>query len=180
MIFTILKYVHIVSGVIAISAGTWVLFGILAGKLFKKWAAVFLKCALVASATGLLFPFHHFLFSHWVALSAVYVSAVAVLAWRKYRLVGLWALFFALSAMLVFCFDVLVVITHIFAMLVPMLPKPLFLISECMVLPLFAGIGLFIVKRYRDSKSEPAIEPQVITRLSRAAGREPDRTPQAR
>jgi|GEM_PF-1415464 hypothetical protein len=57
--------------VIALGAGAWVLFGILRGKLFKKRATVFLKCALVASITGHLFPFHHFLSTHWGAMSAV-------------------------------------------------------------------------------------------------------------
>lgn len=153
MISAILKFVHVVSGAIAIGAGAWVLFGVLKGKLFKKWASSFLKCALVASATGLLFPFHHYLPTHWIAMSAVYFSVVAVLAWRIYGLAGIWALLFALSTMLVWCLDVLVVIAHVFVILIPTQPT-LFLIMESIVILLYVGSGLFIVKRYRDWQVE--------------------------
>jgi hypothetical protein len=154
MISAMLKFIHVVSGAIAIGAGAWVLFGVLEGKLFKKWAVIFLKCALVASATGLLFPFHHFLPTHWVAMSTVYVSVVAVLAWRIYGLAGIGALLFALSAAFVWCLDVLVVIAHVFEMLIPTQHKLLLIIMESIVVLLFAGSGLFIVKRYRDSQVE--------------------------
>jgi hypothetical protein len=157
MISEILKFVHVVSGAIAIGAGAWMLFGALEGKLFKKWAVIFLKCAVVASATGLLFPSHYFLPTHWVAMSAVYVSVVAVLAWRIYGLAGIWALLFALSTMLVWCLDVLVVIAHVFVMLIPTQPKLFLIIMESVVILLFAGFGLFIVKRYRYSQVEPMV-----------------------
>lgn len=161
MIFTILRFVHAVSGVIAISAGAWMLFGLLEGKLYKKRVAVFFEFTVVASASGLLFPFHHFFPAHWAAMSAVYVSGVAVLAWRRYRLAGIWALFFELSTILVLCLDIFVVIAHIFGMLIPTQPKPLFLIMELIVLLLFAGLGLFTVKRHRDAEAGLAVRPQV-------------------
>jgi hypothetical protein len=161
MIVEILKIVHVVFGTVGIGAGAWVVFGILEGKLFKKWAVVFLKCSLVASATGLLFPFHHFLPTHWAAMAAVYVSGAAVLAWRKYHLAGIWALLFALSTMLVFCLDILTVIAHAFEMLIPTQPKPLFLVTELMVMLLFVGFGLFTVRRYHNQSTRSAGRPQV-------------------
>ena len=161
MIFTILKFVHAVSGVIAISAGAWMLFGLLEGKLYKKRVAVFFEFSVVASASGLLFPFHHFLPAHWAAMSAVYVSGVAVLAWRRYRLAGILALFFELSTMLVLCLDIFVVLAHIFEILIPAQPKPLFLTMELMVLLLFVGLSLLTVRKHRDSQAGPMVRPQV-------------------
>lgn len=161
MILQILKFVHIVFGAVGIGAGAWVLFGFLKGNLFKKWSVVFLKCSLVASATGLLFPFHHLLPVHGASMSAVYVSGVAILAWRKYRLAGIWALIFALSTMLVLCLDVGVAIEHVFVSLIPTQPKSLFLITELLVMLLFAGFGLFTVKRYRSPQVRLTIRPQV-------------------
>ncbi len=161
MISAILKFVHVVSGVIAIGAGAWVLFGVLEGKLFKKWAVIFLQCSLAASVTGLLFPFHHFLFTHSFAMSAVYVSGVVVLAWRRYGLEGIWALVFALSTMLVLCLDVEVAIEHVFVMLIPTQPQLLFLITELMVMLLFAGFGLFTVRRYLNPLARSTVRPQV-------------------
>jgi peptidoglycan/LPS O-acetylase OafA/YrhL len=58
-----------------------------------------------------------------------------------------------LSTMLVWCLDVLVVIAHVFEMLIPTQPT-LFLIMESIVVLLFVGSGLFIVKRYRYSQVE--------------------------
>lgn len=116
---------------------------------------------LIASVTGLLIPFHHFLPTHWAAISAVYVVGIAVLAWRRYGLEGIWALIFALSTMLVFCLNILVVIAHVFEMLIPTQPKLLFLITELMAMLLFAGFGLFTVRMYRNSQAEPTGRPQV-------------------
>jgi hypothetical protein len=161
MIFTILKFVHAVSGTIAIGAGAWMLFGFLEGKLYKKRVAVFFEFTVVASASGLLFPFHHFLPAHWAAMSAVYVSGVAVLAWRRYRLAGIWALLFALSTMLVLCLDIFVVLAHIFEMLIPAQPKRLFLAMELMVLLLFGGLSLLTVRKHRESQAGPMVRPQV-------------------
>jgi hypothetical protein len=157
MILEILKFVHVAFGAVGIGTGAWVVFGILKGKLFKKWTVVFLDCALVVSVTGLLFPFNHFFPTHWVAMSAVYVSGVAVLAMRKYHLADIWALIFALSIMLVLCLDILVVIAHVFAMLIPTQPKLLFLITELMAMLFFAGLDLFIVRRYRNSSANAAV-----------------------
>lgn len=161
MILEILKIVHAVFGAVGISTGTWVVFGLLKGRLFKKWTVVFLNFALVTSATGLLIPFHHFHPTHWAAMSAVYVVGVAALAWRKYGLVGIWALLFAFSTMLVLCIDVLVVISHIFEKLIPVQPKVHFFIAESMVILLFIGMKLFTVRMYRASQDEPTVWTQV-------------------
>ena len=160
MVLVILRLVHVVFGAVGICAGAWVLFGILEGKLFKKWAGVFLNCALVASATGLLFLSHHFP-THWAAMCAVYVSGVAVLAWRRYGLAGIWALIFAWSSMLVLCLEILVVIAHGFHILNPTYPNQLFLTTESMVIALFIGFCIFTVKKYRDSQTRPKIRLQV-------------------
>jgi hypothetical protein len=39
-----------------------------AGELLDKWSVIFLKYALAISVTRLLFPFHHFLPTHWVVM----------------------------------------------------------------------------------------------------------------
>jgi len=161
MFLVVLKFVHGFFAVVGIASGLYVLKGVLNGKLFKKWAIVFLLCALVASATGLLFPFQHLVLVHWVSMLAVYVSGVSVLAWRKFSLNGIWALLFALSTLLVLCLDVEVTIEHVFVKLLPTQPQPLFLITELMVMLLFVCFGLFTVKRYRASQAEQKVQPLV-------------------
>ena len=158
MILEILKFVHVVFGAVGIGAGAWILFGILEGSCSRGGPSSSSMRHLLASATGLLFHPQHFLPTQWAAMSAVYVSGVAVLAWRRYGLVGIWALIFVLSSMLVFCLDILVAIAHVFQTLIPTQPKPLFLITELMVMLLFIGVGLFTVKRYRDSQTRPRFD----------------------
>lgn len=156
MILGILKLAHVLFALIEIGAGIVVLFGLFSGELLDKWSVIFLKCALATGVTGLLFPFHHFLPAHWAAMLEIYFSGVAVFAWRRFRLAGVWDPAFALSILLIVCLNILVAIAHIFEylqafrMLVPTQPKLMFLITESMVMLLFTGLGIFTVKRYRN------------------------------
>lgn len=161
MIFVILKLAHVIFGSIGIGAGTWMVLGILTGKSRERWSIVFLECSLVASATGLLFPFHHFLPTHWATMFGIYISGMAALAWCKYHIVGIWALIFALSTVLVFCLNILVVIVHVFEMLIPAQHKLLFLTMELIAMLFFAGLGLSIVRRYRNSSVRSVVRSQV-------------------
>lgn len=43
MILEILKFVHVVFGAVGICAGAWVVFGILKGKLLKKWTVIYFR-----------------------------------------------------------------------------------------------------------------------------------------
>jgi hypothetical protein len=156
MISAILQFVYFVSGAVAIASGAWVQFGVVQGKLFRKWALVFFKSALVACVTGLLLHFPHLHPADWVALVTVYVSAVAVLAWRRFLLAGVWALLFALSAMAVWCLNLFVVLAHVFEMLIPTQFR-LFHLAESAVLLLFVALGGLIVKRYRETADGPVM-----------------------
>jgi hypothetical protein len=153
MILGFLKFIHVTFGLIGLVAGTRVLFGMLAGVFLEKWVVIFLKCALAASVTGLLFPFHHFLPTHWAAMLGIYTSGIAILAWRRYYLAGIWALVFVLCIAFVLCLDVLVAIAHIFGMLVFTHHKLLFPLIESMVTLLFAGFCIFAVTRYRNKSA---------------------------
>jgi hypothetical protein len=154
MMLSILKIAHVTFGLIAIGSGVVVLFAMLIGKLLERWTAVFLKSTLGACVTGLLFPLHHFLPTHWSAMLAIYVAEVSVLAWRKFDLAGGWALTFALSIIFILCLNILVAIMHcfeylpVFRMLSSTQPILLFLITESTVILLFIGLGLFAVRRY--------------------------------
>jgi hypothetical protein len=159
VILGVIKLVHILFGLIGLGTGIMVLFGMFAGQLLDKWSAIFLKCALAASVTGLLFPTHHFLPTHGAAMLEIYASAMAVLAWRRFRLAGVWALIFALSMIFTLCLNILVAIAHIFeylpvfTLMAPAQPKLLFLITESMVMLFFAGLGVFTVKRFCDKSN---------------------------
>ena len=76
---SILRFVYAACDLLAIGAGTIVLFGLLTGELIDKWAALFLKCALAASVTGLFFPLHDFTLVEICSMLSVYVSGMAIL-----------------------------------------------------------------------------------------------------
>jgi hypothetical protein len=88
MIVYILTFIYIGLELIAIGAGVIVLFGLLMGILLNKWAVLFLKCSLATSVTVLLFPFEHFTLTQEASMLSVYGAGVAVLAWRKFQLMG--------------------------------------------------------------------------------------------
>ena len=153
MILGILTFLHVVSALLAIGFGAKVLAGILTRELLNKWPVRFLKCSLVTSVTGLLFPFHQFLPTHLAYMLSVYLSAAAVLAWRKFHFAGIWSSIFAMSIPIVLYLDVLAVIVQVFKhipslmALAPTLSESPFLVTEFVVLMPFAMSSIFAAKR---------------------------------
>jgi hypothetical protein len=156
---SILTFIHLLFSLIAIGAGVKVLFGLLAGKLLEKWTVTFLRCALAASLTGLLFPFHPVLPTHWFAMSSVYVTGAVFLGWCKFHLAGVWRSICAFSIAIVLCLNILLVttqaFTHIPALkaLAPTQSEPMFLISQLAVMALFLVLGMVAVRRLRDRQA---------------------------
>jgi hypothetical protein len=156
MTLSILAFLHVVSALLAIGFGAIVLIGILTRKLLNKWPVRFLKCSLVTSVTGLLFPFHQFLPAHWAYMLSVYLSGTAVLAWRKFHFAGIWSSIFAMSIPIVLYLDVVAVIVQVFKhipslmALAPTQSESPFLVTEFVVLMPFAMYGIFAAKRFHN------------------------------
>jgi len=158
MILNILTFLHVVSALIAIGFGAIVSFGILTRELLNKWPVRFLQCSLVTSVTGLMFPFHQFLPTHGAYMLSVYLSGVAVLAWRKFHFAGIWSSIFGMSITIVLYLDVLAVIVQVFKhtpslmALAPTLSESPFLVTEFVVLMPFAMYSIFAAKRFHDER----------------------------
>jgi hypothetical protein len=156
MILSILTFLHVASALVAIGFGAIVLVGILTRELLNKWPVRFLKCSLVTSVTGLLFPFHQFLPTHWAYMLSVYLSGAAVLAWRKFHFAGVWSSIFAMSIPIVLYLDVLAVIVQVFkhtpslTALAPTLSESPFLVTEFVVLMPFAMYAIVAAKRFHN------------------------------
>jgi hypothetical protein len=162
MIVSILTSIYIVLGLIAISAGAMVLFGLLTGILLKKWAVLFLKWSLATSVTALLFPFEHLTLTQKASMLSIYGAGVAVLAWRKFQLVGVWQSIFAWSITLVLYLNIVVAITQVSKRLLlfkPPIPaqfNPPFLVTHSVVLAIFVVLGTIAVKRFRNEPTHPS------------------------
>jgi hypothetical protein len=84
----VLFWINFAFGVLAVSYGAIVLRGVLRGTLRYKWPAGFLACSLLC-------------------MISVYCSAVAIAAWLKFHLSGVWRAVFAFSVTAVLYLDVL-------------------------------------------------------------------------
>ena len=103
----VLFWINFAFGVLAVGYGAIVLRGVLRGTLRYKWPARFLACSLLASLAGLLpFTFRLAPMQH-ICMISVYCSAVAIAAWLKFRLFGIWRAVFAFSVTAVLYLDVL-------------------------------------------------------------------------
>ncbi len=79
---------HVVLSLLGIASGLIVVYGLMTGKRFDGWTAVFLLFTVLTSLTGFLFPFTHLLPSHVVGILSLLMLAVAIVARYPRRLEG--------------------------------------------------------------------------------------------
>jgi hypothetical protein len=167
MLLSILRLGYALCDLISIGAGTIVLFGLLTGELLDKWTVLFLRCTLATSVTGLLFPLHGFTFVQRCSMLTVYVSGIAILAWRKFHLSGVWCSMFALTITVVLYLNVAVAIHQAFAQIsrftefTPVQPELISQPLQLLVIFVFAVIGIVAVKRFKDKRTR-SVHPDKI------------------
>ena len=153
---SILRFVYAVCDLFSIGAGTIVLLGLLTGELIAKWAALFLKCALATSVTGLFFPLHDLTLVQRCSMLSVYGSGMAILAWRKFHLSGVWCSIFAFTITIVLYLNVVVAIDGVleqmsrFTGLAAAQSEQTFRATQFLVMLLFAVIGIVAVKKFHN------------------------------
>ena len=154
MTLSALKFIYIVCDLIAVGTGAAVLFGLIAGELLDDCAVFFLRFALATSVAGLLFPWE--LVASWkISMISIYVSGVAVIAWRRFRLARAWRPTFVLSTTIVLYLSSLVAIAQFFeciAIFVTLPPTPTrqaSLVARLFVTVLFVMLGTRAIKRFR-------------------------------
>ena len=152
----ILRFGYAVCTLISIGAGTRVLFGLLTGELLDKWAVLFLRYTLAASITGLLLSLLDFTLVQGCSVLTVYMSGMAILAWRKFHLSGIWRSIFAWTITIVLYLNVVAAIDQVFEQIFPITgtaPAQSELASRAtqfvVMLP-FTVIGVIAVKRFQD------------------------------
>ncbi|MGO9339206.1 MAG: hypothetical protein ACLPY1_17055 [Terracidiphilus sp.] len=91
----ILGWIHVVLGLLAIGSGAIVLSGVLKVALSGNRVVRFLRYSLIASLAGLLPLTRHLSPMQGICMLSVYCSGAVVLAWREFRLAGLWRPVFA-------------------------------------------------------------------------------------
>jgi hypothetical protein len=159
MTLSALKFIYIVCDMIAIGTGAAVLFGLIAGKLLGDYTVFFLRFALATSVAGLLFPWDNV--SSWkISMLSIYLSGLAVIAWRKFHLARVWRPMFVLSTTIVLYLSCLVAIAQFFewitafTALAPSPTRQASLVARLLVTVLFVMLGTRAIKGFGHGPSQ--------------------------
>ena len=151
----ILTLAHVALSLVGIFAGIVVMYGLLVASRLDKWTAIFLVATVLTSVTGFFFPFHHLLPSHVIGIISLIVLAIAILARYSLHLAGAWRKIYVVSAMIALYLNVFVLIAQLF-MKVPALKamaptqsEPPFLVTQTIVLVLFAVLTILAAVKFR-------------------------------
>ena len=157
-----LTLAHVAISLAGIAAGFVVLFGLLTGTERDRWTSFFLITTVATSATGYLFPVHHFLPSHAVGIISLIALGIAIYARYSRRLNGGWRKTYVIAAVLSLYLNVFVAIVQSFLKvpalkaLAPTQTETPFKATQLSVLILFVILG--IVATVRSSRrSIPAV-----------------------
>src|SRR3954466_9650009 len=143
---TIFTIIHTIISLIGIFSGFVVLAGLLTGRRFDGWTAIFLTTTILTSVTGFFFPFHHFTPAHAVGILSLVVLSITVYARYGPKLAGHWRWAYVVSAMLAFYLNCFVLVVQLFLKvpplkaLAPTQTEPAFKITQLVMLVSFAAL----------------------------------------
>ena len=152
---TTFTLVHVVLSIIGIFAGFIVAGGLIAGKRLDGWTGVFLVTTVATSVTGFGFPFVTFLPSHAVGIISLVVLAVVIVARYVKHLAGAWRRIYVAGTVVALYLNVFVLVVQLFRRLpalvvaAPKQEEPPFLLTQLVVLALFAWLARAAVKGFR-------------------------------
>ena len=146
---------HVIISLIGIASGFVALYGLLTGRLFGGWTALFLATTVLTSITGFPLPPFGFDPPRAVGVISLVLLALAVAALYIFRLGGAWRWIYTGSAIAALYLNVFVGVVQSFqklSFLQPLAPtqsEPPFLVAQLAVLAIFIGLGVLAVIRFR-------------------------------
>ena len=155
MDITTVTLFHTVISIVAITAGLVVVGGLIAGMRIDGWTGIFLVTTAVTSITGFFLPFTHLLASHWIGIISLLVLPFVIAAryWKQMR--GGWRGIYVVGTVLVLYLNFFVLLVQLFrripALIVsaPKQTEPPFVLTQLLVLALFAWLGFAAFRRFR-------------------------------
>jgi hypothetical protein len=145
---------HVVISLVGIASGLIVAYGLLGGKRFDTWTAIFLLFTVLTSVTGFLFPISHLTPGLVVGIISLVVLAFAILARYALHLNGIWRVAYVISAILALYLNVFVLVAQLFLKvpalkaLAPTGKEPPFLIAQLTVMAAFVVLTVLAAKRF--------------------------------
>ena len=156
---------HTIISIVAITAGLVVVGGLIAGVRIDGWTGIFLVTSVLTSVTGFFFPFAQLIASHWIGIISLIILPLVIAARYWKHLAGSWRGIYVVGTVLVLYLNFFVLIVQLFrripALLVaaPKQTEPPFVLTQLLVLALFAWLGFAAFRRFR---------PQVVVTAKQA------------
>jgi hypothetical protein len=143
--------IHVGLSLIAIPAGLVVMYGLLIGRNYAGWTALFLASLILTSVTG--FPLEPLGFdpARTVGVISLVLLALAVAALYGFRLAGAWRWIYigcATAALYLDCFVGVVQAFQKLPFLQPLQGQPPFVVAQVAVLVLFVALGVLAAIRF--------------------------------
>jgi len=145
---------HVILSLLGMLSGVVVAYGLLTGKPFGAWTALFLATTILTSATGFLLPPFGFDPPRAVGLISLVLLALAVAALYGFRLARAWRWIYVVTATIALYLNVFVGVIQAFAklpFLQPLAPtqtEPAFVVVQALVLLAFIALGALAVIRF--------------------------------
>ncbi len=155
-------FLHVLISLVGIGSGVVVVSGLLAVKRLDGWTALFLTSTVATSLTGFGFPFDHLLPSHVVGIISLFVLLVAIPARYALHLSGAWRWIYAVCAVLALYLNVFVGVVQAFLKVpalravAPTQAEPPFVLTQFVVLALFAVLAISAAIRFRNTQVQSA------------------------
>jgi len=150
--------IHVALSLIGLVAGLIVLYGLLKGRAYGGWTALFLVTTILTSVTGFPLPPFGFDPPRMVGILSLVLLAIAVLAIYAFRLRGAWRWIYVVAAMVALYLDAFVGVIQAFSKLTflhalaPTQSEPPFLIAQVVVLVIFVALGIMAVRRFHPER----------------------------
>jgi hypothetical protein len=140
---------------IALVAGLIVLYGLLKGRAFGGWTALFLLTTILTSVTGFPLPPFGFDPPRAVGILSLVLLVVAVAGYYLFHLAGAWRWIYVVTAMAALYLDAFVGVIQAFLKiptlheLAPTQSEPPFVVAQVAVLAFFVILGFLAARKFR-------------------------------
>src|SRR5215211_9294394 len=109
-----LLQIHVLISLIGIVSGLVVLYGLLTGRPFGAWTALFLAATIVTSVTGFPLPSFGLSPGRLIGIISLVLLGLAVAALYGFRLAGAWRWIYVGSAVAALYFNIFIGIVQSF------------------------------------------------------------------
>jgi len=154
--------IHVIISLVGIGSGLIVMFGLLTGNRMNGMTAIFLITTALTSLTGFGFPFTHLLPSHILGIISLVTLAAAIPARYLFHMAGPWRWVYVIGSTMALYFNCFVLVVQSFEKvqalkaLAPTQKEPPFVITQLVVLLIFATLGVLATVRFHPQEARAA------------------------